>query len=106
MSDLWEPGPITPLVGTIRHGRSTVRSGLYRPGVQLPRRNITQDGRQVRRYCRRWKIERLFACLQDLRRIVTRYERHHPDAGPKLSGARARRVIVFVMQSSPHGANA
>ena len=40
------------------------------------RRNITQDGRQLRRYCRRWKIERLFAWLQNFRRLVTRYERH------------------------------
>jgi transposase len=40
------------------------------------RRNITQDGRQLRRYCRRWKVERLFAWLQNFRRLVTRYERH------------------------------
>jgi transposase len=40
------------------------------------RRNITQDGRQLRRYLRRWKIERLFAWLQNFRRLVTRYERH------------------------------
>jgi transposase len=40
------------------------------------RRNITQDGRQLRRYCRRWKIERLFAWLQNFRRLVTRYEHH------------------------------
>ena len=40
------------------------------------RRNITQDGRQLRRYCRRWKVERLFAWLHNFRRLVTRYERH------------------------------
>jgi len=40
------------------------------------RRNITQDARPLRRYCRRWKIERLFAWLQNFRRIVTRYEYH------------------------------
>ena len=39
-------------------------------------RGKTQDGRQLRRYCRRWKIERLFAWLQNFRRLVTRYERH------------------------------
>ena len=39
-------------------------------------RGQTQDGRQLRRYCRRWKIERLFAWLQNFRRLVTRYERH------------------------------
>ena len=36
----------------------------------------TQDGRPLRRYCRRWKIERLFAWLQNFRRVVTRWERH------------------------------
>ncbi len=40
------------------------------------RRRRTQDGRQLRRYCRRWKIERLFAWLQNFRRLVTRYEYH------------------------------
>jgi transposase len=38
------------------------------------RRNLTQDGRPLRRYRRRWKIERLFAWLQKFRRLVTRYE--------------------------------
>lgn len=36
----------------------------------------TQDGRQLRRYKRRWKIERLFAWLQNFRRIIVRYEYH------------------------------
>ena len=36
----------------------------------------TQDGRPLRRYLRRWKIERLFAWLQNYRRLVTRWERH------------------------------
>jgi transposase len=40
------------------------------------RRPATQDGRQQRRYCRRWKIERLFAWLQNYRRLVTRWESH------------------------------
>ena len=34
----------------------------------------TQDGRQRRRYCRRWKIERLFAWLYNFRRLLTRWE--------------------------------
>ncbi|MEO6588819.1 MAG: IS5 family transposase [Pyrinomonadaceae bacterium] len=40
------------------------------------RRAKTQDGRKLRRYKRRWKIERLFAWLQNFRRIVVRYEYH------------------------------
>jgi transposase len=34
----------------------------------------TQDGREFRRYKRRWKIERLFAWLYNYRRLVTRWE--------------------------------
>ena len=36
----------------------------------------TQDGRPLRRYRRRWKIERLFAWLHNFRRLVVRYDRH------------------------------
>lgn len=39
------------------------------------RRVPSQDGRAMRRYRRRWKVERLFAWLQQFRRLVTRYER-------------------------------
>jgi transposase len=35
----------------------------------------TQDGRKLRRYNRRWKIERLFAWLSNFRRLMVRYER-------------------------------
>ena len=34
----------------------------------------TQDGRPLRRYRKRWKVERLFAWLQNFRRLVVRYE--------------------------------
>ena len=36
----------------------------------------TQDGRKLRRYRRRWKIERVFAWLHNFRRLVVRYEYH------------------------------
>jgi transposase len=36
----------------------------------------TQDGRPLRRYRRRWKVERLFAWLFNFRRLVVRYEYH------------------------------
>ena len=39
-------------------------------------RKRTQDGRKLRCYKRRWKIERLFAWLQNYRRLVVRYEYH------------------------------
>jgi len=34
-----------------------------------------QDRRRLRRYRRRWKVERLFAWMMRFRRVVTRYER-------------------------------
>jgi transposase len=41
-------------------------------------RTATQDGRVLRRYRRRWKIERLFAWLHNYRRIVIRWE-YYPE---------------------------
>ncbi len=38
------------------------------------RRRKTQDGRPLRRYRRRWKVERLMAWLHNFRRIVSRWE--------------------------------
>jgi transposase len=35
----------------------------------------TQDGRKLRRYKRRWKVERLFAWLGNFRRLLVRQER-------------------------------
>jgi len=39
-------------------------------------RRKTQDGRKLRRYRRRWMIERLFSWLLRSRKLVTRYERN------------------------------
>jgi len=36
----------------------------------------TQDGRKLRRYERRWKVERFFAWLGNFHKLVVRYERH------------------------------
>lgn len=43
----------------------------HRSSRQAP---STQDGRVLRRYKRRWKVERLFAWLQNFRRIQVRYD--------------------------------
>jgi transposase len=40
------------------------------------RKNKTQDGRPLRRFRRRWKVERIFAWMQNYRRLVTRWEYH------------------------------
>lgn len=49
---------------------------LIAPHKSNRRKPRTQDGRTLRRYRRRWKVERLFAWLQNFRRLVTRYEFH------------------------------
>jgi len=52
------------------------RIHLISPHHPTRSRKATQDGRELRRYCRRWKIERLFAWLHNFRRLVTRWEYH------------------------------
>lgn len=39
-------------------------------------RSRSQDGRKLRRYCRRWRVERVFAWLHNFRRLITRWEHH------------------------------
>jgi transposase len=58
-----------------------LRERLKRRGIDLicpHRRNRTkpktQDGRKLRRYRRRWKVERTFAWFGNFRRLVVRYE--------------------------------
>jgi transposase len=46
------------------------------PHRKKRRKQSTQDGRKLRRYKRRWKVERLFAWLQNFRRLVVRWEYH------------------------------
>lgn len=38
--------------------------------------NMTQDRRPLRRYRRRWKVERFFAWLNNYRRVIVRWEFH------------------------------
>lgn len=72
----------TRLIGDKGYDNDALDRRLAKRGIEFiaphrrTRRNKTQDGRPLRRYCRRWKVERLFAWLQNNRRIVTRYERH------------------------------
>jgi transposase len=58
-----------------------LRQRLTRRGIELitPHRKNRktaplQDGRRLRRYRRRWKIERSISWLHNFRRLVTRYE--------------------------------
>jgi transposase len=47
---------------------------MIAPHRKNRKKRKTQDGRKLGRYKRRWKIERLFAWLSNLRRLVVRYE--------------------------------
>ena len=47
---------------------------MVAPHRRNRKRAKTQDGRKLRRYKHRWKIERLFAWLGNFRRLVVRYE--------------------------------
>jgi len=49
---------------------------LIAPHKSNRKKKNTQDKRKLRRYCRRWKIERLFAWIQNFRRCVVRYDFH------------------------------
>lgn len=60
-----------------------LRDRLKQRGVDLicPHRKnrkkpARQDGRKLRRYKRRYKIERVFAWLGNYRRLVVRYDKH------------------------------
>jgi len=75
------PGSIQRLIADRAYDSDPFRERLAQQGIDLicpHRRNRkrppTQDGRKLQRYRRRWKIERLFAWLQNYRRIGTRYE--------------------------------
>ena len=48
---------------------------MIAPHRKRRKKTKTQDGRKLRRYRRRWKVERLFAWLGNFRRLVVRYER-------------------------------
>jgi transposase len=69
------------LIGDNAYESDRLDEELARRDVELiaPHRRTrtqrTQDGRPLRRYQRRWKIERLFAWFQNFRRLVVRYER-------------------------------
>jgi transposase len=48
---------------------------LVAPHRRGRKRRRTADGRRLRRYKRRWVVERTFAWLHSYRRVVTRFER-------------------------------
>ena len=70
------------LIGDRGYDSNTVRALLVKRGIEpiIPARSNNrvathQDGRKMRRYKRRWIIERSNGWLQTFRRLVVRYER-------------------------------
>ena len=69
------------LIGDKAYDRDELDEWLRARGIELiaphrknRRQPKTQDGRPLRRYRRRWPVERLNAWLQNSRRIVVRYD--------------------------------
>jgi transposase len=68
------------LIGDKAYDSDPLDARLARKGVTLiaphrcNRKNFTQDRRSLRRYKRRWKVERFFAWIFNSRKLVTRYE--------------------------------
>lgn len=82
-------GPCRPrqkperLIADKAYDSDPLRARLKRRGIELiapHRRNRkkpkTQDGRKLRRYRKRWKVERTFAWFGNFRRLLVRWERH------------------------------
>ena len=80
LAEIFVAEPIERLIGDNAYDSDNLDLELAETGVEMiaphrsSRKRLTQDGRPLRRYRRRWKIERLFAWLQNFRRLVTRYE--------------------------------
>ena len=55
--------------------RKRFRVRLVAPHKLNRVKKTTQDGRELRRYRRRWKAERLNAWLKNYRKLAVRYER-------------------------------
>ena len=71
------------LIGDKAYDSDPLDAELAERGIELiaphranRKKAPTQDGRKLRRYRRRWKVERLWAWLQNFRRVATRFDYH------------------------------
>lgn len=81
MDQLMVEQPPERLIADKAYDSDELRQELAHQGIELicpHRRNrkkkSTQDGRKLRRYRRRWKVERFFAWLHNYRRCVVRWD--------------------------------
>jgi transposase len=70
------------LIGDRAYDSDPLDESLQKQGIEMiaphksnRKKPATQDGRALRRYKKRWKVERLFAWLQNFRRIQVRHDR-------------------------------
>ena len=70
------------LIADKAYDSDPLREALEKRGIELicphrvnRRKPKRQDGRPLRRYRKRWKVERTIAWLGNFRRLVVRYER-------------------------------
>ena len=92
------------LIGDRAYDSDPLDSRMRARGIELiaphrrnRRRPPAQDGRPLRRYKRRWKIERLLAWLQNYRRILVRCDRH---LETYLGLARLGSIAILIKQCS------
>lgn len=71
------------LIGDKAYDSDPLDASLWDRGIDMvaPHRKnrkkpATQDGRRLRRYKHRFKVERFFSWLEDFRRLVVRWEYH------------------------------
>jgi transposase len=80
LTEIFVAEPIKRLIGDNAYDSDQLDQELADTRVEMiaphrrNRKNRTQDRRSLRRYRRRWRVERLFAWLQNFRRLTTRWE--------------------------------
>jgi len=82
-----------------RYLLKAVDGELICPHRRNRKRPPMQDGRKLRRYKKRWKVERFFAWLFNSRRTVVRYEYHHLNYAGFIHLARTPKLECFLSES-------
>ena len=90
------------LIGDKAYDSDSLDETLKEDGIEMiapHRRNRTkkptQDGRRLRRYVRRWMVERFFAWLQWQRRVITRWELYPENF---LGFVQLASILIFLKQ--------
>ena len=75
--------PPAVLIGDKAYDSDPLDASLRCRGIEMVsphkknrKRPVTQDGRRLRQYKRRFKVGRFFSWLEDFRRLVVRWEYH------------------------------